>query len=96
MPSPLISQSIAACEENIPGRVLQANKLFDRANQVAAESFSSIRVVAAFQLEDHLVKLFQKLLVVPSKATQKTAWASGLAFGFGQASIFFVYALAYW
>ena len=75
---------------------MQASRAFDQANQLASESFSSIRVVAAFTLEEHLVKLFQRLLVAPSKLMRKTAWASGLAFGFGQCSMFFVYALVYW
>ena len=72
---------------------LQANKLYDQANQVASESFSSIRVVAAFTLEQHILKLYRGLLAAPTKASRKTAWVSGFGFGFGQASIFFVYAL---
>ncbi len=75
---------------------MQANKLYDQANQVASEAFSSIRVVAAFTLEQHILKLYRGLLAAPSKACRRSAWTSGLGFGIGQGSIFFVYALVFW
>lgn len=75
---------------------IQVNKLYDQANQVASESFSSIRVVAAFTLEQHIMKLYRSLLAGPTKVSQKSAWTSGIGFGFGQACIFFVYALVFW
>ncbi len=42
----------------------QADKLFSGANQTAAEAFSNIRTVAAFQMEGSIAALYTKLLRV--------------------------------
>lgn len=42
----------------------QADEMFAAANQTAAEAFSNIRTVAAFQMEGSIASLYQKLLRV--------------------------------
>jgi hypothetical protein len=40
----------------------------------ASESFSSIRTVAAFSMEDQIQELYRDLLKAPAKAAKKTAF----------------------
>ena len=75
---------------------LQASKLFDSANQTAAEAVNSIRTVAAFSLQAQVSDLYQQQLLEPTKAIEKTSHTSGIAFGFSQFIIYAVYALGFW
>ena len=74
----------------------QASKLFDSANQTAAEAVHSIRTVAAFSLQVQVSRLYEQQLVEPTKNIEKTSHTSGLGFGFSQFVIFAVYALGFW
>ncbi|KAK9861269.1 hypothetical protein WJX84_002505 [Apatococcus fuscideae] len=93
---PLIAFGFFVQNKLMMGYGQKVNQLYDQANQVASESFSSIRVVAAFTLEKHIMHLYRSLLAGPTRVSRKSAWTSGFGFGFGQASIFFVYALVFW
>ena len=75
---------------------VKASKLFDQANQTAAEAVASIRTVAAFSLQPQVSQLYQQQLVGPTKATKKSAHTSGIGFAFSQFIIFAVYALGFW
>lgn len=75
---------------------VQASKLFDQANQTAAEAVASIRTVAAFSLQPQVSQLYKQQLVQPTKAIEKTSHTSGIGFGFSQFVIFAVYALGFW
>lgn len=75
---------------------LQATKLFDSANQTAAEAVRSIRTVAAFSLQPQLSQLYQQQLHLPTKSIERTSHTSGIAFGASQFIIFAVYALGFW
>ena len=75
---------------------LQASKLFDSANQTAAEAVASIRTVAAFGLQGQVSQLYEQQLQQPTKSIEKTSHTSGLSFGFSQFIIFAVYALGFW
>lgn len=75
---------------------LQGNKLFDKANQTAAEAFASIRTVAAFSLATPMGGLYRSLLAGPSKLGARRAHVNGIGFGYSQFVIFAVYALAFW
>lgn len=66
---------------------MQVSKLYDQANQLASEAFTSIRVVAAFTLERHIVQMYEQLLAGPTRVSRKTAWTQGAGFAFGQAAI---------
>lgn len=90
-------------ERNVPSLAyalqvvhVQASKLFDRANQTAAEAVASIRTVAAFSLQPQVSRLYQQQLVEPTKAIEKSSHTSGIGFGFSQFIIFAVYALGFW
>ena len=50
---------------------LQASKLYDRANQVAADAFGACRTVAAFNLREEIFKLYSNLLEAPEKKSKK-------------------------
>ncbi len=63
---------------------LQAEKVFDQANQMAAEAFINIRIIAAFMLEGRISGLYQQLLSGPSKDSFKQAMASGAGYAIGQ------------
>ena len=75
---------------------VQASKLFDSANQTAAEAVASIRTVAAFSLQPQVSQLYKQQLVQPTRAIEKTSHTSGVGFGFSQFVIFAVYALGFW
>ena len=68
----------------------QSEKVFDRANQMAAEAFINIRIIAAFMLETRISDLYQKLLSGPTKDSRKQALASGAGYAIGQGVIFLV------
>ena len=70
--------------------MVQAEKVFDQANQMAAEAFINIRIIAAFMLETRISELYQKLLAGPSKDSLKQALASGAGYAIGQGVIFLV------
>ena len=57
-----------------PEVLLQTDEEFAGANQVAGEAFSSIRTVAAFQMEAHVGVLYAGLLRAPAKAARRAAW----------------------
>lgn len=69
---------------------MQAEKVFDQANQMAAEAFINIRIIAAFMLEMRISGLYQQLLAGPSKDSLKQALASGAGYAIGQGVIFLV------
>ena len=54
--------------------VAQTESEFASANVTASESFSSIRTVAAFSMEDQIQELYRDLLKAPAKAASKTAF----------------------
>lgn len=74
----------------------QADKLFAAANETAAEAFSNIRTIAAFQMEHSVGMLYSRLLQAPTQTSSRRAQASGLGFGFSQGSMFITYSLAFW
>lgn len=75
---------------------VQASKLFDNANQTAAEAVSSIRTVAAFSLQVQVSQLYEQQLVMPTKMIKRSSQTSGLGFGASQFIIFAVYAVGFW
>ncbi len=52
----------------------QTESEFASANVTASESFSSIRTVAAFSMEEQIQELYRDLLKAPAKAASKTAF----------------------
>ena len=64
--------------------------MFDQANQMAAEAFVNIRIIAAFMLEGRISQLYQQLLAGPSKDSFKQSLASGAGYAVGQGVIFLV------
>lgn len=76
--------------------VMQASKLFDSANQTAAEAVHNARTVAAFSLQPQLSQLYQQQLLQPTRSVYKNSQAAGLGFGYSQCSIYLVYALGFW
>lgn len=50
---------------------MQASKLYDRANQMASDSFGACRTVAAFSLRGEIFTLYSHLLEAPEKAARK-------------------------
>ncbi len=75
---------------------VQASKLFDSANQTAAEAVSSIRTVAAFSLQVQVSQLYEQQLVGPTKMIERSSQTSGLGFGASQFIIYAVYAVGFW
>ncbi|KAA6419418.1 MAG: ATP-binding cassette transporter [Trebouxia sp. A1-2] len=78
------------------GFFTEASKLFDNANQTAAEAVSSIRTVAAFSLQVQVSQLYEQQLVMPTKMIKRSSQTSGLGFGASQFIIFAVYAVGFW
>lgn len=74
----------------------EADTLFAAANQTAAEAFSNIRTVAAFQMETSVGALYCRLLKEPTQTSARRAQVSGLGFGFSQGAMFLTYALSFW
>ena len=75
---------------------VQASKLYDNANQTAAEAVSSIRTVAAFSLQVQVSQLYEQQLVGPTKMIERSSQTSGLGFGASQFIIYAVYAVGFW
>ena len=69
---------------------------FAAANQTASEAFTSIRTVAAFNMEDQVAALYEDALRQPTAESRKRANWAGLGFGFSQFVLFGIYALAFW
>jgi len=69
---------------------------FARANQTASEAFTSIRTIAAFDMEHQVGELYAGKLRQPTAESQKRANWAGLGFGFSQLVLFGIYALAFW
>lgn len=73
-----------------------ADKLFDSANQTAYESIQALRTVQSYNLQGHIVAIYNNLLAEPNRRALYNALSSGAALGFGQGIMFWVYALAFW
>ena len=69
---------------------------FARANQTASESFTSIRTIAAFGMEDGVAELYESKLKEPTAESQRRANWAGLGFGFSQLVLFGIYSLVFW
>ena len=70
--------------------LVQSEKVFDQANQMAAEAFVNIRIIAAFTLEMRISDLYRQLLSGPLRDSRKQALASGAGYAIGQGVIFLV------
>ena len=75
---------------------MQASKLFDAANQTAAEAVHNARTIAAFCLQQQLSGLYREQLAQPTKSIKKNSLTAGLGFGFSQSMVYAVYALGFW
>ncbi|KAI9125379.1 hypothetical protein K1719_003995 [Acacia pycnantha] len=67
-----------------------------KANMLAGEAVSNIRTVAAFCLEERVLKLYANELAEPSKLSFKRGQISGIFYGISQFFIFSSYGLALW
>lgn len=73
-----------------------AGQVFQKANSVATDAFTSIRVVAAYGLQSRVHLLYEGLLKGPAKDSFKRAQLNGAGFGFSNFTMFALYALAFW
>lgn len=64
--------------------------MFDAPNQTAAECFSAIRTISAFNAGVYVTDMYRKQLQAPTAAIGKTAQVSGLGFAFSQGIMFWV------
>ncbi|KYQ88935.1 ABC transporter B family protein [Tieghemostelium lacteum] len=64
--------------------------------QVATEAIGGIRTVSSFTCEDKVMDKFKDCLKKPLKDSRRKANVSGFAFGFSQATLYFIYTLTYW
>jgi ABC-type multidrug transport system fused ATPase/permease subunit len=64
--------------------------------QIATESFAAIRTVISFNARAREVERFRVVTDRRRRFGEQAAHASGMSWAFGQASIFFSYALGFW
>eukprot|EP01132_Coremiostelium_polycephalum_P000417 gene417-527_t len=75
----------------------QKNKqAYGASGQVASEAIGGIRTIASFTCEEKVLKNFKEALKEPMRLSFRKSNISGLAFGFSQCTLFFIYTLAYW
>jgi len=75
----------------------QKNKeAYGGSGQIASEAIGGIRTVSSFTCEQKVMDKFTVNLKGPIKMSFKKSNVSGFAFGFSQATLFFIYTLAYW
>ncbi|KAF2077589.1 hypothetical protein CYY_001130 [Polysphondylium violaceum] len=75
----------------------QKNKeAYGGSGQIASEAIGGIRTVSSFTCEQKVLDKFTENLKGPIKMSFKKSNVSGFAFGFSQATLFFIYTLAYW
>lgn len=71
------------------------NSAYHASYEAATEAVINIRTVRALVSERYSVDLFSKSVQVVAKKECATAWKKGFAFGFGNASMFAVYIVAF-
>lgn len=92
---PLIVIGAAMQMMVMSGLAKEDDKALSDASQVLTEAIYGIRTVTAFNLRTRVVGLYDEFLVGPSKLGIKKGLSAGFGFGFSQAVIFAVYAIAF-
>ncbi len=81
---PLTGASYYVATKRLTGLAGDTRALFERATQIATDSVSNIRTVAAFGAEQRVLSLFETALEGPLEAARKAAVVSGAAQAFSQ------------
>jgi len=74
----------------------KAKKSYEASGQLASEAIMNIRTVAGLGIEDKFISSYQTSLAGPDHEARRAALVAGLSFGFGEATQFLVWALAFY
>jgi ATP-binding cassette, subfamily B (MDR/TAP), member 1 len=73
-----------------------ANKMYEESGAIASEAVDNVRTIAGLGVQPCFISKYEDKLAVPLASGRKSAIVAGVAFGFAEASMFGLWAIAFW
>eukprot|EP00179_Madagascaria_erythrocladioides_P007017 CAMPEP_0198307156 /NCGR_PEP_ID=MMETSP1450-20131203/69_1 /TAXON_ID=753684 ORGANISM="Madagascaria erythrocladiodes, Strain CCMP3234" /NCGR_SAMPLE_ID=MMETSP1450 /ASSEMBLY_ACC=CAM_ASM_001115 /LENGTH=1259 /DNA_ID=CAMNT_0044009719 /DNA_START=76 /DNA_END=3852 /DNA_ORIENTATION=- len=93
---PVVAASAGAQMKLMTGFDADGKVKYAAAGRIASEAVDNIRTVQSLGIERHFLGKYEKELDGPLAQGRKSAWTSGVAFGFSEFSMFSLWSLAFW
>ncbi|KAJ4796763.1 ABC transporter B family member 11 [Rhynchospora pubera] len=93
---PLVGLQAYAQVKFLKGFSANAKVLYEEASQVASDAVSSIRTVASFCAEKHIMETYNCKCAASMNQVVRTGWISGLGYGFSYLMLYLTYALCFY